>query len=457
LVLKPKNDGLAKSQNWDGKVKSSRPVCSRQVQGAQILRSEACLGVRRNDEGCSATPQMDFLRAIKNGLTLTTHSDIMPLYIQKKEHLMAKDIKRQESYLELLVSSSIDAFIATDMKGTINLFSKGAENIFGCKAEDVLGTPISNYYVMGRDEAKKIMKILYQEGGLQNYETVMIIRNGKKVNMNLSVSLLKNSNGELIGTLGIGKDFTEFKRIERQLQQSEKLATVGELAAGIAHEVGTPLNVILGTAEYLMMEMEGDDPKIEELKIIISQAEHITKLIHQLLNFSRYNKPEFKSIDINSLVRDVLKLTDLQIAKEKIKVFTDLQSDVPSIIGDDNQLQQVFINIIVNAVHAMPQGGTLTIASRLDISESSDPHSNGFVEISISDTGFGIPSKDIPKIFDPFFTTKDIDKGTGLGLTVSHRIVEDHGGTIDVESKVNEGTRFTVKLPIQIREDTNVQ
>jgi len=381
----------------------------------------------------------------------------MPLYIQKKEHLMAKDIKRQESYLELLVSSSIDAFIATDMKGTINLFSKGAENIFGCKAEDVLGTPISNYYVMGRDEAKKIMKILYQEGGLQNYETVMIIRNGKKVNMNLSVSLLKNSNGELIGTLGIGKDFTEFKRIERQLQQSEKLATVGELAAGIAHEVGTPLNVILGTAEYLMMEMEGDDPKIEELKIIISQAEHITKLIHQLLNFSRYNKPEFKSIDINSLVRDVLKLTDLQIAKEKIKVFTDLQSDVPSIIGDDNQLQQVFINIIVNAVHAMPQGGTLTIASRLDISESSDPHSNGFVEISISDTGFGIPSKDIPKIFDPFFTTKDIDKGTGLGLTVSHRIVEDHGGTIDVESKVNEGTRFTVKLPIQIREDTNVQ
>ena len=368
---------------------------------------------------------------------------------------MAKDIKRQESYLELLVSSSIDAFIATDMKGTINLFSKGAENIFGCKAEDVLGTPISNYYVMGRDEAKKIMKILYQEGRLQNYETVMIIRNGKKVNMNLSVSLLKNSNGGLIGTLGIGKDFTEFKRIERQLQQSEKLATVGELAAGIAHEAGTPLNVILGTAEYLMMEMEGDDPKIEELKIIISQAEHITKLIHKLLNFSRYNKPEFKSIDINSLVRDVLKLTDLQIAKEKIKVVTDLQSDMPAIIGDDNQLQQVFINIIVNAVHAMPQGGTLTIASRLDISESSVPHSNGFVEIGISDTGFGIPSKDIPKIFDPFFTTKDIDKGTGLGLTVSYRIVEDHGGTIDVESKVNEGTRFTVKLPIQIREDTD--
>jgi PAS domain S-box-containing protein len=343
------------------------------------------------------------------------------------------------------------------MKGIITLFSKGSENIFGCKAQEVLGTPISNYYVMGRNEAKKIMKILYEEGRLQNYETEMIIRDGKKVNMNLSVSLLKNNNGEPIGTLGIGKDFTEYKRIERQLQQSEKLATVGELAAGIAHEVGTPLNVILGTAEYLMMEMEGDDPKVEELKVIVSQAEHITKLIHQLLNFSRYNKPEFKSVDINSLIRDVLKLTDLQIVKEKVKVLTDLQPDIPSIIGDDNQLQQVFINIIVNAVHAMPQGGTLTIANRLDMSASSVPHDSGFVEISISDTGCGIPPKNIPKIFDPFFTTKDIDKGTGLGLTVSHRIVEDHGGNIDVESKVNEGTRFTVKLPIQIHEDTNVQ
>ncbi|MFH1624988.1 MAG: ATP-binding protein [Pseudomonadota bacterium] len=370
--------------------------------------------------------------------------------------MKAKDMKRQESYLEILVSSSIDAFIATDMKGIVTLFSKGAENILGCKSEEVLGTPISNYYVMGRDEAKKIMKILYAEGRLQNYETEMIVKDGKKVTMNLSVSLLRNSKGELIGTLGVGKDFTELKRIERQLQQSEKLATVGELAAGIAHEVGTPLNVILGTAEYLMMEVTEDDPKIEDLKVIISQAEHITKLIHQLLNFSRYNQPEFKSIDINSLIRDVLKLTDHQISKERIKVATDLQSEIPAIIGDDNQLQQVFINIIVNALHAMPQGGALTISTRLDKSRFSSSNGNRFVAISISDTGLGIPAKHIQKIFDPFFTTKDIDKGTGLGLTVSHRIVEDHGGTIDVQSKVNEGTCLTVRLPIQ-REDADVK
>ena len=371
--------------------------------------------------------------------------------------MRSKDIKKQDSYLEMLVSSSIDAFIATDMKGTITLFSRGAENMFGCTSEEVVGTPISNYYVMGRDEAKKIMKILYEKGRLQNYETEMIIKNNKKVNMNLSVSLLKDDKGELIGTLGIGKDFTEFKRIERQLQQSEKLATVGELAAGIAHEVGTPLNVILGTAEYLMMETEDDDPRIEDLKVIISQSEHITRLIQQLLNFSRYNQPELKLIDINTLLQEVLKLTDHQIVKEKIEVVTDLQYDLPSIVGDDNQLQQVFINIIVNAVHAMPQGGTLSISTRLNGSPIYGRGNGECLEISIRDTGRGISPQNISKIFDPFFTTKQIGKGTGLGLTVSHRIIEDHDGTIDVESTIGEGTLFKVRLPAQIHEDSNAK
>ncbi|MDY6853405.1 MAG: ATP-binding protein [Thermodesulfobacteriota bacterium] len=365
------------------------------------------------------------------------------------------DLKKQESFLEILVNSSVDAFIATDMHGVITLFSKGAESIFGSSAEEVLGTKIAQYYLNGKEEAKKIMNTLNEKGSLQNYETEMIVRNNKIVTMNLSVSLLKDSKGELIGTLGVGKDFTEFKRIERQLQQSEKLATVGELAAGIAHEIGTPLNVIVGTAEFLMMETDEDDPKNDDLRIIISQAEHITKLVQQLLNFSRYNKPEFKTIDINTLINDVLRLTDHQITKEEIKVITDLQPDIPPIIGDDNQLQQVFINIIVNAIHAMPQGGTLTISTSLIYPNLSSANNNTFVEIRISDTGCGIPHQNIQKIFDPFFTTKDIDKGTGLGLTVSHRIIEDHDGIIDVLSHVDEGTCFSVRLPIQIHEDTD--
>ncbi len=382
----------------------------------------------------------------------------------KIKEVRAIDNKRHESYLEILVNSSIDAFIATDMKGIITLFSKGAEDIFGYKAENVVGTPISDYYLKGKNEAKKIMKRLYEKGGLKNYETEMIVENGKRkdrtVTMNLSVSLLKDSSGELIGTLGIGKDFTEFKRIERQLQQSEKLATVGELAAGLAHEVGTPLNVILGTAEYLMMELEEDNPKAEDLKIIISQTENITKLVRQLLRFSRYNQPEFKPTDINALINDVLKLTDHQIPKKKIKeikVVTDFQQDLPMVTGDDNQLTQVFINIFVNAVHAMPCGGTLSISTRLVKPSFSASSHDRFAEISISDTGIGVHPQNIQRIFDPFFTTKEVDKGTGLGLTVSHRIIEDHGGTIDVESNVDEGTRFIVRLPIHAREDTNVK
>ena len=379
--------------------------------------------------------------------------------LKKQKEMRDKGLERQESYLEILVNSSIDAFIATDMKGMITLFSKGAENILGSKAEEVVGAPVSNFYLKGIEEARKIMKELHEKGRLQNYETEMVMKNGRKININLSISLLKNNGGELIGTLGIGKDFTEFKRIERQIQQSEKLATVGELAAGIAHEAGTPLNVILGTAEYLMMEMKEDDPKTEDLRIIISQAEHITKLIHQLLNFSRYNQPEFKAIDINNLIKDVLRLSDHQVAREKISkvnVVTDFQSDIPSIIGDDSQLQQAFLNIIVNAVHAMKQGGTLSVSTKLVNPPFSPSNEDQILKISISDTGHGIPPKNIQKIFDPFYTTKGINKGTGLGLTVSHRIIEDHDGTIDVKSKVNKGTLFTVKLPIQIRGDSDV-
>ena len=134
-----------------------------------------------------------------------------------------------------------------------------------------------------------------------------------------------------------------------------------------------------------------------------------------------------------------------------------MQAEIPTIIGDDNQLQQVFINIIVNAVHAMSQGGTLIISTRLEKPTVFSSNPNGFICITFSDTGCGISDKNIQKIFDPFFTTKDVNKGTGLGLTVSHRIIEDHNGSIEVESKVNKGTRFVVRLPIHFREDAHAK
>jgi two-component system NtrC family sensor kinase len=228
---------------------------------------------------------------------------------------------------------------------------------------------------------------------------------------------------------------------------------VGQLAAGIAHQIGTPLNVISGSAEYLMMEWGPDRPRPRELEIIVAQTDRITKLIQQLLNFARPTRIAVQPVKLNDLLREILGLTEHQIAKERITVTTDLQADLPAIAGDENQLEQAFLNIVINAWHAMPAGGTLTLRTRI-VSAGDLPRRAGrpappAVEVIIADTGIGIPAEHLPRIFDPFFSTKGVGRGTGLGLAITRRIVEDHRGTIEVASEVGRGTTFTIRLPVE--------
>jgi signal transduction histidine kinase len=235
------------------------------------------------------------------------------------------------------------------------------------------------------------------------------------------------------------------------VQQAEKLAVVGQLAAGIAHQIGTPLNVISGSAEYLMMEWGVEKPRPQELEIIIAQTDRITKLIQQLLNFARPARMELRALDLNDLLREVLVLTEHQIAKGQIGVETDLQANLPPTMGDANQLEQAFLNIVINAWHAMPEGGSLKLKTRL--APAGERHrrvgrpASGGIEAIIADTGTGIAPEHMPRIFDPFFSTKGVGKGTGLGLAISRRIVEDHHGSIEVASEVGRGTTFTIWLP----------
>jgi signal transduction histidine kinase len=239
--------------------------------------------------------------------------------------------------------------------------------------------------------------------------------------------------------------------LAQEVQQAEKLAVVGQLAAGIAHQIGTPLNVISGSAEYLMMEWGDEKPRPQELEIIIAQTDRITKLIQELLNFARPARMELRSLDLTELLQSVLTLTEHQIAKERIEVKTEFGTGLPLIVGDANQLEQAFLNIVINAWHAMPDGGSLTLATRAV--PGTDRHRRigrptaVGVEVVIADTGMGIPPEHMPRIFDPFFSTKGVGKGTGLGLAISRRIVEDHHGSIDVESAVGRGTAFTIWLP----------
>jgi signal transduction histidine kinase len=241
-------------------------------------------------------------------------------------------------------------------------------------------------------------------------------------------------------------DISERKRLELQLRRAERLAELGTLASGMAHEIGTPMNVILGRAEYLLQRARDEGMK-KGLATIITQVERITKVMNQLQAFARRRTPERRAVDFGEIVDDSLEMFQERIAHSHITVEKVIETPMPSVLADRDQLVQVLINLVMNGIHAMPEGGRL----RMSLTRE-DSH----VLLGVSDTGHGMPEEIRSKVFEPFFTTKDFGKGTGLGLTVVKGIIEEHGGTITVESVLNEGTTFWIRLPLETPRTTGI-
>lgn len=234
--------------------------------------------------------------------------------------------------------------------------------------------------------------------------------------------------------------YRELEQAQRHLVQSEKLAALGTLSAGLAHEINNPIGVIASRVECMLWEAKdrGLPQEIQEdLKVINKHAHRVAKLAQSLLSFARQSSWELKPLNLNQLIEETLLLTEKQLAKEGIHVEKRFHPDLPMILGSANHLEQVLLNLITNAREAMPKGGKLLIESHLG--------QDSQVRLLISDTGKGIPEEVLPRIFDPFFTTKP--NGTGLGLSISYGIIQEHGGTIEVESRVDQGTTFIVTLP----------
>jgi two-component system NtrC family sensor kinase len=227
----------------------------------------------------------------------------------------------------------------------------------------------------------------------------------------------------------------------KKIMESERLAVIGQLAAGVAHEVNNPLQGVLSYSNLLIENISPKDPNREFAEKIAKQATRCKTIIRGLLDFSRQTAPEMKYYQTNSLVRESLALVEKQSIFHNIEIIKNIDASLPSIILDPSQIQQVFLNIIINAAEAMNGKGKLTVATRADSTKK-------FIEVEISDTGIGISKENLEKIFDPFFTTKDVGHGTGLGLAISYGIVKKHGGTIQVDSEVGKGTTFIIRLPI---------
>jgi signal transduction histidine kinase len=234
--------------------------------------------------------------------------------------------------------------------------------------------------------------------------------------------------------------------LERSLRQSEKLATIGQLASELAHEIGTPLNIIHGRTELMQKRLGENEETRNYLNIILRQTERITKIIQQLLGFVRRKRSEWRDLDLRIILENTLDLLDQQIQKQNVSVIKDMRENLPPVVGNPDQLQQVFLNLILNAIQSMPEGGKLSLAASMkEISrEGLEGDQRPYVEVCVEDTGVGMEKEVIQQIFDPFFTTKDT--GTGLGLMVTQGIVQDHEGWIEVQSEVGKGSVFKVYL-----------
>ena len=402
----------------------------------------------------------------KNGEMITVLLTSHPIKNEKGEvvgyqgiNLDISERKRIENQLREaneffmnLIESSVDGIIAADMKGNIFIFNKGAEALTGYKAEEVIGKlHITKIYREG--VAKEIMKKLRSQGygGIGKFiptQMNAVNKFGEEIPIQLSAALIYNGSGQEIASVGIFTDLRPRLNMEKKLQEthlqlvsSEKMASLGKLAAGIAHEINNPLGGILIYSSLMMEDLPETDSRRADLVRIVQEAGRCKEIVKSLLEFARQTEPKMEPTDVNRAITDGLFFLVNQALFHNIHIMKKLDAFLPFVRGNASQLKQVFMNIVVNAAEAMRGGGTLTITTSCATDQKT-------VFVEFTDTGEGIPAENLTRIFDPFFTTKEVGKGTGLGLATSYGIVEDHGGKISVKSQAGEGTTFTIELPV---------
>lgn len=297
-----------------------------------------------------------------------------------------------------------------------------------------------------------MIQAVFNGQGLTDIPLEIPTGTGARRYLSLSTFPVLEATGHVVFGVAIVLDVTEKKRLEQALIHTEKMAALGTLASGLAHEVGTPMNVILGRAESLLKHT-GEERTAHGLRIIIAQIDRMTRLIQQLLTFARRKPLERKQIRVNKILEDSLALVEVPIAS--ISILRRLDPLLPEIWGDADQMLQVFVNLLMNAIDSLTEGGQIEVSTcilqieqRKAVRSGSHQTGRPMVEIGVRDTGCGIASTHLHQIFDPFFTTKPVGKGTGLGLSVAQRIIRDHDGKLHLTSIVGQGTHVRILLPL---------
>jgi len=346
--------------------------------------------------------------------------------------------------------------VAINNEGVVTLINKKGCDVLGYKEEEIIN---KNWFDLcvpeevmeeRKDVFKEVMAGKKEE--TEDYENSILAKSGEERIIAWHNTTLTDEKGFIIGTLSSGEDITERKQTEVELIRSEKLASLGQLAASVAHEVNNPLAGILIYITLLLKKygekkLQTGETENQLLKMK-KELERTTRIIRNLLDFSRQSDPTIRPAEVNKIVDAALLLVKHQISLENIKLEKKLEKKLPLVLADFDQIQQVLINILLNATQAMPEGGNLTITTSVNEGIKIGESLKNTVRIDIRDTGAGISKENLRKLFTPFFTTKERGKGVGLGLPVVHGIIERHKGKIEVDSELNVGTTFTIYLEV---------
>ncbi len=377
------------------------------------------------------------------------------LRLEEKVKERTRALVLSEQKFRRLFEGSRDAIFFCDQDGCISDINPSGMNMLGFKVKsEIIGLPMKQFFV--RHEDWEIYnKSIYDQGYIVDFETQFKRVDGSTIYLIITAGAIKEKNGTIIGCEGIAKDITTFKRMTEKLIYSEKMASIGQLAAGIAHELNTPLGIILGYTQLLKEDIE-EQELLEELKIIEKQTKNCKRIVSDLLSFARSSERRYISkVQINDCIKQTVTIVKHTFELKGIDIVLYLDKDLPKVIADENKFTQVLMNLLNNARDAIGENGTVYIWTKHE-GETEDC----LVKVIVGDTGEGINEKIKRRIFDPFFTTKPAGQGTGLGLSVSYGIIKEHGGTIDVCSPpsdkeyVSRGikTIFIVTLPASTSE-----
>lgn len=398
-------------------------------------RTIGYLGVSRTESGdFLSSDDVELLVTISSYVGIAVDNAMLYRSLAGK----VEEFERLKEFSENIVESIHVGILAADLDDRVDSWNSQIERLTGISRGDAVGRKLNELLPEDLCEALSV----HAAGSIHNiYKFVLRSRASghDPVTLNIAAAPLISRDGAHIGRLIIFEDITDRAELERRLVQADKLSSIGLLAAGVAHEVNTPLAVISTYAQMLAKQISGDTEKAPLLEKIAKQTFRASEIVNSLLNFSRTSTTEFAAMDLNKVISETVNLLEHQLGKAHIEVKLALDDKLPRIKGNPGKLQQVFLNLFLNARDAMENGGTLAVKT----SRSQDR----FVRVTVADSGAGIAAENLTRIFDPFFTTKAAKKGTGLGLSVSYGIIKEHGGEIEVASELGAGTRFNLSFP----------